>query len=112
MFPVIGSSDLMFVPSVLEGTPLTAIEGMVCARAVVGTPAGAMPEIIIDGETGWLATAVTVGAFSEALERAWAARKSWAEIGQRARQKIVVEYNQTNYIPALLKILLKDLKIK
>ena len=112
VFPIIGNSDLMLVPSVFEGTPLTAIEGMACARAVVGTPAGAMPEVIIDGETGWMASAVTVEAFSEALERAWTVRECWTEVGKRARQKIVVEYNQTNYIPALLEILLKDLKIK
>lgn len=112
VFPVICCSDLMLVPSIFEGTPLTAIEGMACARAVVGTPAGAMPEIIVDGETGWLAKASTVAAFSEALERAWAARKSWAEVGKRAQEKIAVEYNQTNYIPALLEILLEDLKIK
>lgn len=110
IFPVIGASDLAVVPSIFEGTPLTAIEAMACARAVVGTSAGAMSEVIIDGETGWLAEAGSVESFSEALERAWKARNLWTRIGGQAQRKIADEYNQTNYIPKLLEILLRDVK--
>lgn len=110
IFPCIGASDLLVVPSIFEGTPLTAVEGMACGRPVVGTPAGAMPEIIKNGETGWIAKTATVEDYSEAMENAWAARASWREIGANARDLIALEYNQTNYIPKLLEALLEDLK--
>lgn len=110
IFPVIGASDLAVVPSVFEGTPLTAIEAMACARPVVGTPAGAMPEAIKNGQTGWLAKTATVADYAEALENAWAARAVWGEVGKNARDLIASEFNQTNYIPELLEVLLADIK--
>lgn len=110
IFPVVGASDLAVVPSVFEGTPLTAIEAMACARPVVGTPAGAMPEVIINGQTGWLAKTATASDYAEALENAWAARAAWREVGKNARDLIASEFNRTNYIPELLEVLLDDIK--
>lgn len=38
-----------------EGLPLTVVEALLSGCAVVATPAGGVPELIIDGETGLLA---------------------------------------------------------
>ncbi len=38
-----------------EGLPLTAVEALMSGCAVVATPAGGVPELVVDGETGLLA---------------------------------------------------------
>jgi len=57
---------------------------MLSGRPAVITDAGGGREMLVDGETGWLACSATVAALDAAMERAWAARDRWPQIGQRA----------------------------
>ncbi len=46
-------SDLVAIPSLWEGGPLTLFEAMNLHKPVIGTPAGLMGEVICNGETGF-----------------------------------------------------------
>ncbi|MEX2115506.1 MAG: glycosyltransferase family 4 protein [Bacteroidota bacterium] len=50
----LASLDVLAVPSYSETFGYVAIEGMAMGLPVVGTNAGGLPEIIVDGETGFL----------------------------------------------------------
>ena len=45
---------LLVIPSYTEGLPAVALEAMTCSTPVLATPVGAIPDIITDGETGFL----------------------------------------------------------
>ncbi|MEA3213641.1 MAG: hypothetical protein QOE70_6698 [Chthoniobacter sp.] len=47
--------DVFALTSVHEGFGLVLVEAMAAARPVVATRAGAIPEVVVDGETGFLA---------------------------------------------------------
>lgn len=47
-------SDLICVPSLWEGFGLVIVEAMLKKKIVLASNAGAIPELIIDGETGYL----------------------------------------------------------
>ena len=47
--------DIFAITSVHEGFGLVLVEAMAAARPVVATRAGAIPEVVINGETGFLA---------------------------------------------------------
>jgi glycosyltransferase involved in cell wall biosynthesis len=56
-------------PSLGEGFGLAALEGMASSRPVVATAVAALPEVVLDGETGLLVPAGDVGALARALGR-------------------------------------------
>ena len=53
-----------------EGQPLAVLEALACARGVVATSVGGIPEVVVAGETGWLVPARDPAALREALAAA------------------------------------------
>jgi L-malate glycosyltransferase len=47
-------SDIYFLPSETESFGLSALEAMACEVPVVATHVGGLPEVVADGETGYL----------------------------------------------------------
>lgn len=78
----------LILPSRCEGMPLALVEAMLSARVPIVTAVGGIPEIVADGETGWVAAAPTEDALDEAMERAWNARHRWREVGKAAAASI------------------------
>lgn len=78
----------LLLPSHCEGLPLVLVETMISGRVPIVTRVAGNPEIVEDGVTGFLASAPTDEAVDEALERAWAARERWPDIGRAASASI------------------------
>lgn len=75
------ANHALVLPSRGEGTPLAALEAMMCGRPVIATPAGGLSETVVDGLSGYLAEALDTAAMAAALERAHADRRRWSEVG-------------------------------
>ncbi|HEY0149243.1 MAG TPA: glycosyltransferase family 4 protein [Allosphingosinicella sp.] len=78
----------LILASHCEGLPLVVVETMLSGRVPVVTRVAGNPEVVEDGVTGFLAAAPTDDSVDEALERAWAERKRWREIGRAASASI------------------------
>ncbi len=65
------SCDIVVVPSAqfTEACPMTPLEAMACARPVVATRNGGLPELVIDRETGLLVAPGDAGALAAAIAR-------------------------------------------
>lgn len=46
--------DFFVLPSYNEGLPMAILEGMAQGRAIISTPVGGIPEVVIDGYNGFL----------------------------------------------------------
>jgi glycosyltransferase involved in cell wall biosynthesis len=106
---VIGESDLVVMPSLSEGTPFALSEAMACGRPGVGTPVGGIPELLVEGETGWLARSTELTDVADALERAWEQRPQWSQLGFNGQKKVAALYDQDLVIAELVKTLLEDI---
>jgi L-malate glycosyltransferase len=51
---ILGLADLFLLPSELESFGLAALEAMACGAPVVASRAGGIPEVVVQGETGFL----------------------------------------------------------
>lgn len=51
---IAGLADVFLLPSELESFGLSALEAMACGVPVVGSDAGGMPELVAEGQTGYL----------------------------------------------------------
>jgi glycosyltransferase involved in cell wall biosynthesis len=61
--------DAFILPSANEGTPVTAIEALAAGRPVVATRVGGVPDVVRDGENGFLVEVGDVAALAERLAR-------------------------------------------
>jgi glycosyltransferase involved in cell wall biosynthesis len=111
ILPAMAEADLLVMPSLSEGTPFALVEAMACGRPAVGTPVGGMPELIVEGETGWLARSTEVADVSDALERAWSARSQWPLIGAKAQANVATMYDQDRSILDIIEALQHDIHI-
>ncbi len=61
--------DAMILPSVNEGTPVSAIESLAAGRPVVATRVGGVPDVVDEGEDGFLVEPGKPEELAERLER-------------------------------------------
>ncbi len=78
--------DLFIMPSRAEGLGSAALNAMAYGLPVVATRVGGLPEIVEEGETGWLVPPESPQALADAIAAA-AADPRLAELGSNARQR-------------------------
>lgn len=79
------AADVTAVPSKQDNLPNTMLESMSCGTPVVGFAVGGIPDMVKEGETGFLARAGNVPALSAAFITALADRDRLKACGVRAR---------------------------
>jgi glycosyltransferase involved in cell wall biosynthesis len=78
--------DLFIMPSRAEGLGSAALNAMAYGLPVVATRVGGLPEIVEEGETGWLVPPESSQALADAIAAA-AADSRLAQLGSNARQR-------------------------
>jgi len=87
--------DVFVLSSREEGIPNALLEAMAAGRACVATAVGGTPEVLRDGETGWLVPPGEPGALADALEQALTrpgeARRRSEAACRAAREELSIE---------------------
>ena len=78
----------LVVPSIYEGMPLVVLEAMEAGVPVIASAVSGIPEVVEDGETGWLVPPEEPAALADALAAAWTDPAEAARRGAAGRRRI------------------------
>jgi glycosyltransferase involved in cell wall biosynthesis len=84
--------DAMILPSVNEGTPVSAIESLAARRPVVATRVGGVPDVVEEGEDGYLVEPGEPDALADRLERLAADPELRERMGDHGRARVLERY--------------------
>lgn len=84
---ILSITDILVVPSLWEGLPLTVLEAMFAGKAIIATRVGGIPEAITDGECGILICPRDVNAISDGILRLIKNPEKRKQLGDNAKQK-------------------------
>jgi colanic acid/amylovoran biosynthesis glycosyltransferase len=84
----------LVLPSFAEGLPVVIMEAMALRRPVLTTYVAGIPELVIDGENGWLVPAGDAAALAVAMKACLAApAHTLLEMGNRGHERAVARHN-------------------
>jgi len=92
-------ADLLLFPSDGESFGLAALEAMACEIPVVGTLAGGLPEVVVDGECGRLFPVGDIDAMAEASFQILTDDGLRRAMGQAGRRRAVEHFASERILP-------------
>jgi len=90
---LLNAIDLFVLPSISEGLPNVLLEAMACQKPVIATDIGGIPEVVRDGENGYLVPPGDSVALQAALLKSFAEPEKWASLAQRGRATVESEFS-------------------
>lgn len=85
--------DAFFLPSVNEGTPVSAIESLAAATPVVANRVGGVPDVVRDGTDGFLVEPGDIEAAADRLATLAADPKLRRAFGESGRMRVRLRYS-------------------
>lgn len=97
-------STLCVVPSLWENQPYALLEAMACARPVVATNVGGIPEIVKSGINGILVDPGSAQGLAEAIVQVLQDKELQVKLGAEARKTIECRYSSKKVLEKSLAI--------
>jgi len=96
----LNSADFFAIPSLMEATSISCLEAMACGLPIVATRVGGLPEIVKDGENGYLCEP-TASSIADAILKIFKADAK--KMGTRSRE-IAEMYSWDNFVKQYIEI--------
>jgi glycosyltransferase involved in cell wall biosynthesis len=101
-FSLLRDCQIYVQPSLSEGFGLAIVEAMSAGLPVLATAVGGAPEIIEDGETGWLLANSDPGTIAQTIRRLRGIGLDRLEtVGRRGREAVIDRFSPERYIDNL-----------
>ncbi len=98
LYQILKFADVFLLPSEQESFGLAALEAMAAETPVISSNAGGIPEVNIQGETGFLAEVGNVEAMASYAIKLLSDDKLLAEIKKKAKAR-ALEFDLVNILP-------------
>ena len=90
--------DVFVMSSVTEGLGTSLLDAMACARPVVATSVGGIPEVVVDGETGFLVPPRDPQALAAAIGRLVSDRGLREKMGAAGRARVEAAFSAEHMV--------------
>ena len=87
------AADVFLFASKADNLPLVIQESLSCGTSVIANDVGGIPDMVIDGETGWLLGDMNVTSYSEAIFQAYSNKSHRERLSIGARRHAVDHYS-------------------
>jgi glycosyltransferase involved in cell wall biosynthesis len=101
---VMSGWDVFALPSLEESFPIAALEAMTAGLPVVASAVGGLPELVIDGETGWLVPPGDPGALAERLRALLLNPELRRALGASGRNRARQHFSMEQMVAAITRI--------
>jgi glycosyltransferase involved in cell wall biosynthesis len=101
---LVGAFDVLLMPSLWEGFGLVALEAMAASRPVIASRVSALPEIVENGVTGYLADPADPSALAECLLDILQNPALAREMGENGRRRLEAEFSVDRMIDGTLRV--------
>ena len=90
----LAKAQALVMPSFAEGLPMVIMEAMAAGRPVIATYVAGIPELVLDGDTGWLTPAGDVDALVRAVDALAATdAKTLTRMGVQGRSRALERHD-------------------
>lgn len=96
---IMACANVLLLPSELESFGLVALEAMSCEVPVIATNVGGLPEVIVHGETGFLANLGDVNTMADYAMEIIQNPELGRKMGQEGRKHAVEVFGQDKIVP-------------
>jgi glycosyltransferase involved in cell wall biosynthesis len=90
--PFYAAFDALVLPSSNEGTPVSAIEALAAGRPVVATRVGGVPDVVVEGEDGFLVEAGATDDIAARLAQLARDPELRERMGRAGRERVLPRY--------------------
>ncbi len=98
------AADIAVVPSMFEGFGLPAAEAMACEVPVIAFAAGALPELVADGETGILVPPADVPKLAAAIKKLVEDKELRLRMAKAARKRVEEKFRWDKAAKQILEV--------
>ena len=97
-------ADMLLLTSDQEGTPNVVLEAMACALPIIATRVGEIPQIVIDGKTGFSAGKDDIQYMAEMIILLSQNPEKCASMGKLGREYVSINHSQKKLTDSLMEI--------
>ncbi len=99
-----GAAFIVVPSECYENAPMSILEAFAYGKPVLGSNIGGIPELVMDGVTGYLFEAGNVDDLREKLVWMWSNRQKMVNMGKNARRRVEEEYCLEHHMQRLVEI--------
>ena len=102
---LLARASALVVPSIYEGMPLVVLEAMDAGVPVIASAVSGIPEVVLDGETGWLVPPEDPAALARSIAALARDPAEARRRGEAGRRRVAERYRPSHAAAAWLRAL-------